>query len=331
MKIGIFSVVDHYPKELSRTVAQFYAELLDHAQLADELGFDSFWIAEHHFHEYGAIPAPAAWLAAAAMRTRRIGLGVAISVLPFHNPITVAEEYAMVDVLSGGRLQFGAGSGYLQHEFTGFGVPVADKYARFDEALDIINLAWKGEPFSYHGRFNHIDNVALQLVPLQKPRPPILIAVLRNEAARQVGERGYPLMTIPYATSGGLPELAQMVAGYRQAYSAAGHGAASDATVVCAVHAYVADNAEGIERHAKPAIDRYVRTRLYAVSRPYELLQQKQLIACGSPQHVVAMLRAYETAGFDKFLCMLDFGGMEQREVARSMKRFAAEVLPAFA
>jgi alkanesulfonate monooxygenase SsuD/methylene tetrahydromethanopterin reductase-like flavin-dependent oxidoreductase (luciferase family) len=149
MRLGLFSVVDHYPSELERATGDFYAELLEQAEAADEWGFDSFWVAEHHFHEYGAVPRPPVLLAAAAQRTRRIRLGSGVVVLPFDHPLRVAEDYAMVDVLSGGRLNLGVGSGYLKHEYAGFGVDPEDKRARFDEALEILLRAWTGERFSY--------------------------------------------------------------------------------------------------------------------------------------------------------------------------------------
>jgi len=330
MRLGIFSVVDHYPRELPRSVGRFYVELLESAALAEQVGFDSFWIAEHHFHEYGAIPAPAVWMGAAAERTRRIRLGVGVSVLPFHNPITIAEEYAMVDVLSGGRLEFGVGSGYLKHEFAGYGVAFDEKHARFDEALEVIERAWRGERFSYRGRFNRIEDVQLQLQPLQKPRPPIYIATLRHEAAREVGARGYPLLTIPYAQSPGLHQLTEMTGEFRAAWQSAGHGDPSLPVVGCAVHTYVAADPAEIERHAKPAVDRYVRTRLYATSRPFDVLEEKKLIACGAPDKVAAVLRDYERAGFNLFLAIVDFGGMDHRAVMKSIERLGREVLPAF-
>src|SRR5436190_16431327 len=119
MRMSIFSVVDHYPSR-ERTVARLYAELIAQAELAEQLGYDTFWLAEHHFHEYGAVPNPAVMLSAIAQRTKTLKLGTAISILTFHNPLTVAESYAMVDVLSGGRLMYGVGSGYLGHEFAGY-------------------------------------------------------------------------------------------------------------------------------------------------------------------------------------------------------------------
>src|SRR5690349_5223023 len=130
MRFSGFSVTDHYPG-LPRTVGAFYREILDEVVLAEDLGFDSYFVAEHHFHEYGVVSSPATFLAAAATRTTRIGLGSAVSILPFHNPLTLAEDYAMVDHLSDGRLRMGIGSGYLKHEFDGYGLGPEEKRFRF--------------------------------------------------------------------------------------------------------------------------------------------------------------------------------------------------------
>ena len=329
LRFGIFSVVDHYPAELPRTSGQFFGELLEQVEAAEQLGFDSFWVAEHHFHEYGAIPSPPIWLAAAAQRTKRIRLGSAVVVLPFRNPLQVAEDYAMVDVLSGGRLNLGAGSGYLRHEFEGFGVSVEEKRDRFDEALDVVLRAWTGERFSYEGRFHTVRDVKLNVVPLQRPRPPVWIAVLRNEAAAHVGKRGFPMMMIPYATTERLPELAETVAAFRDAFVAAG-GDPKDATVPFGLHAYCSDSFERATAEAKIAMDRYVRTRLYAKQRPYELLIEKNLIAFGSPEDVVRVARLYEQAGLTDFLAITNFGGLAHATVLRSMELMAKHVLPVF-
>ena len=330
MRFGVFSVVDHYPAELPRTSGQFFGELLEQAEAAEQLGFDSFWVAEHHFHEYGAIPSPAVWLAAAAQRTRRIRLGSAVVVLPFRNPLQVAEDYAMVDVLSGGRLNLGAGSGYLRHEFEGFGVSPEEKRDRFDEALDIVLRAWTGERFSYEGRFHTVRDVKLNVLPIQRPRPPVWIAVLRNEAAPHVGKRGFPMMMIPYATTEKIPELAETVAAFRDAFVRAAGGDPKDATVPFGLHAYCSDSFERATAEAKIAMDRYVRTRLYAKQRPYELLIEKNLIAFGSPEDVVRVARLYEQAGLTDFLAITNFGGLPHVKVLRSMELMAKHVLPAF-
>lgn len=330
MKFGIFSVADHYPKELPRMSGEFYAELLEQVEAADALGFDSFWIAEHHFHEYGGIPRPPVWMAAAAQRTRRIRLGAAVVVLPFDNPLRSAEDYAMVDVLSGGRLNLGVGSGYLAHEFAGFGIDPAEKRERFDEGLDILLTAWTGERFSYRGKYHTVEDVQINVVPVQKPRPPVWIAILRNEGAAHVGRRGFPVMMIPYATTERIEELAETVRGFREAFIGAG-GRREDATVAFGLHAYCADSFAQARAHAREAMDRYVRTRLYAKQRPFETLVEKELIAFGNPDDVARVARRYADAGLTHFLAISNFGGLEHRRVLRSMELMAKEVLPRFA
>jgi hypothetical protein len=181
MRMSIFSVQDHYPTQ-ARTVPELYKQILAQAELADQLGYDTFWVAEHHFHEYGAVPNPAIMLASIAQRTKRLRLGTAISILTFHNPLTVAESYAMVDILSDGRLMYGVGSGYLTHEFEGYAVDPAEKRDRFDETLAAVKQLLSGQRTSYTGKFRNFSNVKLNIEPVQKPIP-IFVAVLRKEVA----------------------------------------------------------------------------------------------------------------------------------------------------
>lgn len=328
MKLGIFSVADHYPTELPRTAGELYRELLEQVEAAEALGFDSFWVAEHHFHEYGAIPSPPVWLAAAAERTRRIRLGVAVSVLPFRNPLHVAEDYAMVDVLSGGRLNFGAGSGYLRHEFEGHGIDPETKRDRFDEALEVVLRAWRGERVTFEGRYQRVPGVALNVLPLQRPHPPVWIATLRYEAAPFVARKGFPLMLVPYATTEHLDELRQAVAAFRQVYLEAGHPP-ERLDLPFALHTYVTDSRAAAAAEAREAMERYVRTRLYAKSRPYEVLLEKNLIVTGSPEDCIRTLRLYREAGMSHLLAILNYGGLPHKRVLRSMERLATEVAPA--
>jgi alkanesulfonate monooxygenase SsuD/methylene tetrahydromethanopterin reductase-like flavin-dependent oxidoreductase (luciferase family) len=137
MRYSVFSVNDHHPR-LARTVPQLYAQVMHQCELAESLGYDTFFCAEHHFHEYGVVPDPAVMLAALAQRTARIRLGTAISILTFHDPRHIAESYAMVDLMSGGRLVLGVGSGYLPHEFVGYGQDAKDKRDRFNENLVVV-------------------------------------------------------------------------------------------------------------------------------------------------------------------------------------------------
>jgi alkanesulfonate monooxygenase SsuD/methylene tetrahydromethanopterin reductase-like flavin-dependent oxidoreductase (luciferase family) len=329
VKIGIFSVADHYPAELPRTHERFYAELLEQAQAADELGFESFWVAEHHFHEYGGIPRPPVWLAAAAHATRRIRLGSAVVVLNFDNPLRTAEDYAMVDLLSGGRLDLGVGSGYLKHEYAGFGLDMSDKRERFEEALAVVRRAWSGERFSHRGRYFTVEDVKLNVLPLQKPHPPVSVAILSNDRAAVVGGQGFPIMMIPYATTERLEELAETVVAFRGAYLGQG-GQSERATVHFALHTHCADSTEEARREAAEAIDRYVRTRLYARQRSFETLIEKNLVAVGDAAEVARVARLYERAGMTHYLVMNNFGGLDHRKVLRSMERIARHVIPRF-
>ena len=330
MKFGVFSVADHYPNELPRTTARFYDEMLEQVQAADAWGFDSFWVAEHHFHPYGVIPRPPVWMAAAAQRTRRIRLGAAVVVLPFDNPLRTAEDYAMVDVLSNGRLVLGVGSGYLGHEYAGFGVDPADKRERFDEALEILLRAWTGERFSYAGRWHRVDDVQLNVTPVQRPRPPLWVAVLRNEAAPLVGARGLPVMTIPYAATEKIDELGEVVRAFRSAFVGAG-GRPEDASVPFGLHAHCAPDTTQARAEAGEAMARYVRTRLYARQRAVDSLVEKDLVAFGNPDEIVRIARRYEALGLTHFLAIANFGGLPHAKVMASLELIARHVLPAFA
>ncbi len=261
MRLGLFSVMDHYPAELGRTTAELYTEVLEQAEAADEWGFDSFWVAEHHFHEYGAVPRPPVFLAAAAQRTRRIRLGAGVVVLPFDHPLRVAEDYAMVDVLSAGRLNLGVGSGYLQHEYAGFRVDPGEKRERLNEALEILLRAWTGERVSWAGRHHRVDGVQLNVRPVQQPRPPIWVATLRTDGGARVGARGLPAMFIPYASAETLAQMKDGLRDYRAAFAAAG-GRPEEATAPFGFHTYCAESTEAARAEARSRSA--TRTRSFA-------------------------------------------------------------------
>lgn len=327
MRLGLFSVVDHYPAEMGRSTGEFYAELLEQAEAAEEWGFDSFWVAEHHFHEYGAVPRPPILLSAMAQRTRRIRLGSGVVVLPFDHPLRVAEDYAMVDVLSAGRLNLGVGSGYLKHEYAGFGVDPEDKRARFDEALEVLLRAWTGERVSYAGAHVEVHDVRLNVLPVQEPRPPVWVATLRTDGGARVGARRLPAMFIPYASAETLPQMTAGLRDYRAAFVAAG-GRLEDATAPFGFHTYCAESTADARAEARPHMERYVRTRLYAVQRSFETLLEQDVVAIGDPDEILRVARRYEAAGFTHFLAIANFGGLPHKRVLRSMELMARHVLP---
>lgn len=330
MKLSIFSVQDHYPSG-ARTVAQLYGEIIAQAELADGLGYDTFWVAEHHFHEYGVVPNPAVMLSALAQRTQRLRLGTAISILTFHNPLTVAESYAMVDVLSGGRLVYGVGSGYLPHEFAGYGVDPAEKRDRFDENLAIVRRLLAGERVTAKGKFSTVNAVALNVVPLQR-EVPIYVAVLRREAAYHIGRQGNNLMCVPYASLEHFDQIGELVAEYRRGKSESDKAGAGvpdrDDDAVVTLHTHVAESDAAARRDAEKAFNLYVDTRLYARKSTYDDAMRNELNLFGSVETVTDKLVALHRMGVHHVSTLHNFGLLPQPIVRASMERLMREVLP---
>src|SRR5262245_2128788 len=177
----------------------YYQQVLEQVALAEELGWDCFWFTEHHFLLYGGpMPNPAAIMCAAAARTSRIHLGSAISILPLHHPVEVAENYAMVDVLSGGRLEFGIGLGNTAVDFQVYGIPREESRARFEEAAEVVLKAWTNERFNHDGRFWHFKDVPVYPRPVQQPTPPIWVAGHSPESLGWAGRHGFNIMTVAH-------------------------------------------------------------------------------------------------------------------------------------
>jgi alkanesulfonate monooxygenase SsuD/methylene tetrahydromethanopterin reductase-like flavin-dependent oxidoreductase (luciferase family) len=328
MKLGVFSGMDFHPEQQG-SAAGFYREVIDLAVDAENLGFDSVWVAEHHFANYGLCPAPAVLLATIAQRTEKIRLGPAVCVLPFHDPVKVAEEYAVLDVVSGGRLDFSVGRGYLAHEYAGHLVDREESQGRFDEALEVIELAWKGEPFEYAGRFHRYPRIALNTLPLQRPAPPIAIAALSPATYARIGAQGYNLVAVPYILED-LSALKDLLAGYT-AHAKGGSRVGSGPRVTVAFHMHVAPTQAEAETRARPYITRYCETRAVGNSKTFDLLMRQQLIAVGDPAHVAGILRQLASFGVDRVLCLMNFGGMPYPLVRDSLTLTAREVMPLLA
>ncbi len=326
MRMSIFSVQDHYPGR-ERTVAELYRQVVAQAELADSLGYDTFFVAEHHFHEYGVVPNPAVMLSTLAQRTKRLKLGTAISILTFHNPLTVAESYAMVDVLSGGRLVLGVGSGYLKHEFAGYAIDPAEKRDRFDENLVLVKRLLSGERVSFEGRYTSVDAVQINVQPLQR-EVPIYVAVLRREAAYHVGLQGHDLMCVPYASLDRFDEIADLVAEFRRGRAASPRPAAAENAAVVTLHTHVAESDAEAGEHAADAFDLYVDTRLYAKKAVYDDIIASGLSLFGSVETVADKLVALHRAGVDHVSTLHNFGLLPEPHVHRSMRLLMEKVMP---
>jgi alkanesulfonate monooxygenase SsuD/methylene tetrahydromethanopterin reductase-like flavin-dependent oxidoreductase (luciferase family) len=172
-----------------------YHDFIRYIVAAEELGFSSVFLVEHHFTGFGQVSASLNLLSYLAARTEKIRLGTAVVVLPWHNPVLVAEEAATLDLLSNGRLDFGVGKGYRPYEFSGFCIPQEEATERFDEAIDIIRKAWtsKGR-FSYEGKLWRYDNIVVEPAPIQQPHPPFWLGAGSPDSVRRAARDGYNLL-----------------------------------------------------------------------------------------------------------------------------------------
>src|SRR6059036_3309674 len=172
MRFGFFDQLRCADADSER---QRYRDLIAQIELGEVLGFDTVWLGELHFSRAFSILAdPLMMLAAAAQRTRRIRLGTAVTLLPLHSPIKIAEQAAIADILSDGRLEFGVGRGIARH-YASYGIPPEESRARFDEALDFILAAWTNDSFSFEGKYFRARELTVVPRPVQRPHPPVRI------------------------------------------------------------------------------------------------------------------------------------------------------------
>jgi alkanesulfonate monooxygenase SsuD/methylene tetrahydromethanopterin reductase-like flavin-dependent oxidoreductase (luciferase family) len=199
MKFGVGMYSAQRPEGSNRTFSDLYADMIRQARLAEEVGLDSFWIAEHHFAEDGYAPAVLPVCAAVLASTRRLVAGTAVAIASFYHPIRLAEDAIALDLLSGGRFVLGLGTAYRAEEFSGFGVEPSTDEARLDETVEILERAFTGQPFSYRGRFHTIPELTVTPPPRTEGGPPIILAgdgVIDRDAMR-AAQRGKAYMIDP--------------------------------------------------------------------------------------------------------------------------------------
>ena len=192
MKFGMFMLM-HSPDGGPEGLV--YENSLNQAQLADELGLDAVWLAEHHFSSYGYSPNPLMFAVRLASATERVRIGTAVVVVPLHQPLRLAEDIAFADHLTGGRLEVGFGSGYQDYEFRRFGVDLENRRQYFDEGLEVVTRALTQEVFSYDGNLYTIPESTLVPRPLQQPHPPFWIAAQNPGSIAATVRRGFKCIT----------------------------------------------------------------------------------------------------------------------------------------
>jgi len=332
MKFGIFVFGDNHP-ELGRSNQRYYEEVLTMAEWAEELGFDSFWLGEHHFYWYGSLPSPPMLIAALGQRTKKIRLGPAISVLPFHHPLIVAEEYAFADNLCGGRLNFAIGSGFSPIEYKMFGMSLEDARERYWETFDVIIKSWTQKEFSHKGKFYQIENGSLHLKPLQKPMPPTWVAASSDETLTKSGELGLSIMGIPFARSSSILEVKEKNDVFKESYFRAGHKEAPD--IIVALHVYLHENEESATTSAHICYQRVLeylgRSRRPGAKVPdFDTVKKEKLVVFSSPERAAEIFREYENIGVTQVICMVNFGGVPMPDVRRTLELMSKEIFPKF-
>ncbi len=255
MRYGLFYLPSSLPATRAGGAERLRA-IVEQTGYAEQLGFDSVWLAEHHFHPFGGLFSATPVIGAAiAQRTSNIRIGTAVILLPYHNPIRVAEDYATLDCLSQGRLDFGIGHGFVKWEALTFGIPLEELRDRFRENLEVVLKAWS-EPVLHHkGRFYEYHGVEVWPRPLQQPYPTVWMAATTSvESFELSGRHGFHMMLIPFLHE--VEELRPKVEAYLSARRAAGHNP-STARVLAVYHAYVGESSREARAAAAQGLAEY--------------------------------------------------------------------------
>ncbi|HEY3304919.1 MAG TPA: LLM class flavin-dependent oxidoreductase [Candidatus Binatia bacterium] len=329
-----------YVSDLDGPATEFYRRMFEQMEELDRLGFDHVWVTEHHFGDYGgAIPHPPTFLSAVARTTKRIRLGVAINVLPLHNPLEVAESYAMVDVVSNGRLEFGVGKGSEPSEYRRSGVSQEEATGRMKEGTEVLLQAWSDGPVNFRGEFFRYENFRVLPKPVQRPHPPVWVGCARSEDSFQwAGENGFHLMTLPYLykTPDLLPKLVKI---YREALVKSGYDPAR-CQVLGKFHVYVAESFEQAAREAAPYLENYFR--VHAAHDPERKVGGQLalrdvstqltggLAIAGDPARCIDTIKRWrDEVGLTTLSGTFHFGGMPQEMGMKNIRLFAEKVIPA--
>jgi len=340
MRFGTFHLIGAPNME---SAEQRIGDTVDQIALADELGLHQAWVAEHHFSNYGYATNPLLIIARAAGVAKRIRFGQAIIVTPFWHPIRLAEDIALTDILTGGRLEIGLGRGYQKMEFDGFDLSLDDSRATFVEQMAIMQKAWTEDDFTHAGQFFKIERPTTVLPrPIQQPRPQIWIACQSDATVDWTADHGY------YPLFSGSPCSREQILGWRERFiarwRAAGHADQHPRTAVQRF-VYVCDSeAEArdaiwqtrwqrrVADHLKNNRERIVAGRNEPYPPPIESSDDEwwDRLIYGTPEYCIAQIRRDAELGFSEFIGWFDVGGLPMSTVKRSMRRFAAEVMPAF-
>ena len=344
MRFGTFSYNQRRPWASEK---QAFDELLEQIELTEKLNFNEAWFAEHHHSDYGMLASPNLMIAALARRTERLRFGNLVSVLPLYDPMRLAEECAMLDILTDGRLNIGLGRGVPKDDMK-HRLDRETAQARFEEGIEILLRAWTGETFSYTGKAWGYEEISCRPQPLQKPHPPIYYGATSPDSPAMVARRGWNLALSRQP----LANCAKAIEKYRAELANLGHvNGKGDAIMVRDI--YVADSDEQAWREAVPEIMRFwqlatdnywrgetvseadltrftERYAYYPGGLTIKRLDEWGTSLIGSPDTIVKKARAMiATAKPDSLVGMFQFGGLKHEQVMHSLELFGTKVMPA--
>ena len=314
--------------------SQGFRDFIDNNVEAEALGYYSTFLVEHHFTGFGQVSASLNLLTWLGARTRHLRLGTAVLVLPWHNPVLLAEQAATLDLLSGGRLDFGIGKGYRWNEFAGFCVPMEEADQRFEEVLDVITKAFVSEtPFSHRGKYWQYDNIVVEPPTAQKPHPPFWMGAGSPNSVRQVAERGYNMLLGQHSLA---EEILDQVAQFKEEVEARGRlFSPMEVAVARAVHfaKNAADKEAAIERRyqghmrvnalaRRPGNE--TRDRYILDDEKKARYESAESALFGTPDEIMRKLEKLRAGGVEYVI--INFGGSRE-----NIRRFAREIMPAFA
>lgn len=337
MKFGIgpFSLQSH--PENPNSHPEVYRETLEQVQLAERPNFDSAWLSEHHFLPDGYCPSVLATASATAAVTKKIKIGTATLILPLHNPVRIAEDAAVVDNISNGKLLLGVALGYRNEEFDGFGIPIKQRTSRLEEGIDVIVKSWTQDNFSYEGKRYKFSKLNVTPKLVQKSHIPIYIGAIEEPAVRRAGRLGFTLLIGPLRTT-------QMIKDTMDTHNDAARQAGKnpDGTEhVLMRRVHIA----GDKRTAKEEADEYIismyrfflglgvkmSVRGKQLTSPDDLLFDylaEDRFIIGDPEDCIREVRRYrDELGINYILCTMEFPKGTHKIVARCIELFGREVI----
>jgi luciferase family oxidoreductase group 1 len=328
MKFGLFFVLQR-PEQVSERY--IYETELPQMVAADQLGYDSVWIAEHHFTSRGVCSAPVVLAGAVAGQTKQLRVGMGITLLPLHDPIAIAEELAVLDLLSGGRLDVGIGRAATASEYSGYNVDHQESRQRVDEGLEILRGVWTQDPFSYTGTFRQVHQVSLIPKPLQQPHPPLYLAANSAETVLIAARHGLPMMASFLVLDQTLVERREV---YRQVSAEHDHPPAEvEARLAQTWHirfVYLADDERAARADPRDHLMDYI-TNPARANTTYDEYLDNGIAFYGTPAQVTEQIGRYqERTGVENLLCFTSVRAMDPAKVLRSMELFSTKVMPHF-